>query len=78
LFATNETEKGALVRQVAIRSELTGHRIVIVRMDPHLAKPFIILVTIGFAMGFASGYGIRAGISHYRRAIARRNRMLIE
>ena len=63
---------------VAIRSELTGHRIVIVRMDPHLAKLFLILVTIGFAMGFASGYGIRAGISHYRRATARRNRMLIE
>jgi NhaP-type Na+/H+ or K+/H+ antiporter len=47
-------------------------------MDPHLAKLFLILVTIGFAMGFASGYGIRAGISHYRRATARRNRMLIE
>jgi hypothetical protein len=47
-------------------------------MDPHLAKLFLILLTIRFAMGFVSGYGIRAGISYYRRAIARRNRMLVE
>jgi len=47
-------------------------------MDPHLAKLYLILVIIGFALGFASGYGIRAGISHHRRSIARRNRILIE
>jgi hypothetical protein len=48
-----------------------------VGMDTHLAKLILVLLTIGFAVGFASGYGIRAGISHYRRAIAKRNRMLI-
>ena len=36
-------------------------------MDPHLAKLFLLLLTLGFAMGFASGYGVRAGISYYRR-----------
>jgi hypothetical protein len=43
---------------------------------PNLAKLFLVLLTLAFAMGFASGYGIRAGISHYRRAIARRQRLL--
>ena len=44
---------------------------------PHLAKLFLVLLTLGFAMGFASGYGVRAGIPYHRRAIAKRNRMLI-
>jgi CHASE3 domain sensor protein len=43
---------------------------------PNLAKLFLILLALGFAMGFASGYGIRASISHYRRAIAKRQRLL--
>jgi len=42
---------------------------------PNLAKLFLVLLTLGFAMGFASGYGMRAGISHYRRAIAKRQRL---
>jgi len=47
-----------------------------VGMDPHVAKLFLLLLTLGFAMGFASGYGIRAGISYYRRAYAKRRRFL--
>ena len=79
MFSGKRTfKKSALVRYVATRHELTRHWIVIVRMDPHLAKLFLILLTFGFAMGFVSGYGIRAGISYYRRAIAKRNRMLVE
>jgi hypothetical protein len=36
-----------------------------------------IILVIGLIVGFASGYGIRAGISHHRHAAAKRNRMLI-
>jgi len=43
----------------------------------HLTKLLLFIVTISFVAGLASGYGIRAGISHYRRGIAKRNRMLI-
>jgi len=43
---------------------------------PHLAKLSLVLLTLGFAMGFASGYGVRAGISYYRRAYAKRRRFL--
>ena len=64
--------KGALVGDVT--PELTPLRIVIVKMD-HLTNLFIALLTIGFVVGFGSGYGIRAGISHYRRSIAKRSRM---
>jgi len=49
-----------------------------VGMDTHLAKLILVLLTIGFAVGFASGYGIRAGISHYRRAISKQRRVSIE
>ena len=42
---------------------------------PHLAKLFLVLLTLGFAMGFASGYGVRAGISYYRRSLAKRGRV---
>ena len=42
---------------------------------PHLAKLFLVLLTLGFAMGFASGYGVRAGISYYRRSLAKRRRV---
>jgi hypothetical protein len=45
-------------------------------MDPHLAKLFLVLLTLGFAIGFVSGYGIRAGISYYLRTIAKRSRLL--
>jgi hypothetical protein len=45
-------------------------------MDPHLAKLFLALLTLGFAMGFAAGYGIRAAISYRRRALAKRRRFL--
>jgi hypothetical protein len=41
----------------------------------HLTNLFIVLLTIGFVVGFGSGYGIRAGISHYRRSITKRSRM---
>ena len=64
--------KGALVGDVT--PELTPLRIVIVKMD-HLTNLFIVLLTIGFVVGFGSGYGIRAGISHYRRSNAKRSRM---
>ena len=40
-------------------------------MDPHLAKLFLIFLSIGFAMGFTAGYGIRAAISCRRRALTR-------
>jgi|GEM_PF-1060660 hypothetical protein len=46
------------------------------RMDPHLAKIFLVLLTLGFAIGFVSGYGIRAGISYYRHSIAKWSRLL--
>jgi hypothetical protein len=42
---------------------------------PHLAKLSLILLTLGFAMGFASGYGVRAGISYYRRSLAKWGRV---
>ena len=71
-FSTDELFKGALVRDVT--PELTPLRIVIVKMD-HLTNLFIVFLTIGFVVGFGSGYGIRAGISHYRRSIAKRSRM---
>ena len=61
--------KGALVGCVA--TELTKYQIVVVRMD-HL-----IILMIGLVVGFASGYGIRSGISHHRHTIAKRNRTLI-
>jgi hypothetical protein len=35
----------------------------------------LILVTFGFVAGFLAGYGVRAGISHHHRVIARRARM---
>ena len=44
-------------------------------MDPHLTKLFLLLLSLGFAMGFASGYGIRAAISYRRRALAKRRRV---
>jgi hypothetical protein len=69
-------EKGALASNVTTRHELTWHQIVIIKMDPHLAKLFLVLLTLGFAIGFVSGYGIRAGISYYRHSIAKWSRLL--
>ena len=43
-------------------------------MDPHLAKLFLALLTLGFAVGFTAGYGIRAAISYRRRVFAKRRR----
>jgi len=42
-----------------------------------MEKMDLVLVTVGFALGFASGYGVRAAISRRRRAFAERNRTLI-
>ena len=43
-------------------------------MDPHLAKLFLVLLSLGFAVGFTAGYGIRAAISYRRRVLAKRRR----
>jgi hypothetical protein len=41
-------------------------------------KLFLLILLIGLLIGFASGYGTRAAISHHRRAKAARNRMLFQ
>lgn len=41
-------------------------------------KLFVLILIFGLVIGFASGYGTRAAISHHRRAKAARNRMLFQ
>jgi NhaP-type Na+/H+ or K+/H+ antiporter len=38
---------------------------------------FLSTVIAALAVGFALGFGVRASISHYRRAKAERSRMVI-
>jgi hypothetical protein len=42
-------------------------------MEPHVARFIISILTAG--CGFAAGYGVRASISYYRRALAERSRL---
>ena len=46
-------------------------------MEQQAAKLFTELLSIGFVVGFTAGYAVRSLVSHHRRIIAKRSRMVI-
>ena len=38
--------------------------------------PVVVIVASSLTLGFIAGYGVRAAVSHYRRAQTRRQRLM--
>jgi hypothetical protein len=45
------------------------------KMEAHVAKFVLAILSVGFVLGFAGGYGVRAAISYHRRSLAERGRI---
>jgi hypothetical protein len=48
------------------------------KMEAHVAKFVLAILSVGFVFGFAGGYGVRAAISYHRRSLAERGRLFFK